>query len=173
MHISAVIQEQWRNLSTTYLLSLMVRICWTYSTKQYFDWQCSYVQCRVTTHVTVLIGVTDLKFTKIWIQLQETSNEFHLRSLRDLHASVPSKNYHKWIELHSLFPMMLFKWPSQRLGEKRQKLWGNWYHWKKYSLLLYSLRSSQDLISNSPYCLPYNFYNVSLDHLILDQLIIP
>ena len=44
---------------------------------------------------------------------------------------------------------------------------------KKYSLLLYSLRSSQDLISNSPYCLPYNFYNFSLDHLILDQLIIP
>ena len=93
--------------------------------------------------------------------------------MRDLHALVSSKNYHKWIELHSLFPIMLFKWPSQRLGEKRQKLRGNWYHWKKYSLLLYSLRSSQDLISNSPYCLPYNFYNVSLDHLISDQLIIP
>ena len=33
--------------------------------------------------------------------------------------------------------------------------------------------NSQDLISNSPYCLPYNSYNVSSENLVLDQLIIP
>ena len=33
--------------------------------------------------------------------------------------------------------------------------------------------NSQDLISNSPYCLPYNSYNVSLENLELDQPIIP
>ena len=33
--------------------------------------------------------------------------------------------------------------------------------------------NSQDLISNSPYCLPYNSYNVRLENLELDQLIIP
>ena len=33
--------------------------------------------------------------------------------------------------------------------------------------------NSQDLISNSPNCLPYNSYNVSLENLKLDQLIIP
>ena len=32
---------------------------------------------------------------------------------------------------------------------------------------------SQDLISNSPYYLPYNSYDVSLENLVLDQLIIP
>ena len=32
---------------------------------------------------------------------------------------------------------------------------------------------SQDLISNSPYYLPYNSYNVSSENLVLDQLIIP
>ena len=31
---------------------------------------------------------------------------------------------------------------------------------------------SIDLISNSPYCQPYNSYDVSLDNLVLDQLII-
>ena len=29
---------------------------------------------------------------------------------------------------------------------------------------------SQDLISNSPYCLPYNTYDLSLENLVLDQL---
>ena len=33
--------------------------------------------------------------------------------------------------------------------------------------------NSQDLISNSPYCLPYSFCDVSLENLVLDQLIIP
>ena len=32
---------------------------------------------------------------------------------------------------------------------------------------------SQNLISNSPYYLPYNSYDVSLENLVLDQLIIP
>ena len=31
----------------------------------------------------------------------------------------------------------------------------------------------QDLSSNSPYCLPYNSYDVSLEGLLLDQPIIP
>ena len=31
----------------------------------------------------------------------------------------------------------------------------------------------QDLISNSPYCLPYSSYEVSLENLVLDQLVIP
>ena len=33
--------------------------------------------------------------------------------------------------------------------------------------------NSQDLISNSPYCLLYNPYDVSLENLELDQPIIP
>ena len=33
--------------------------------------------------------------------------------------------------------------------------------------------NSQDLISNSPYCLPYSSYEVSLENLVLDQLVIP
>ena len=33
--------------------------------------------------------------------------------------------------------------------------------------------NSQDLISTSPYCLPYSSYDVSLENLVLDQLIIP
>ena len=32
---------------------------------------------------------------------------------------------------------------------------------------------SQDLITLSPYCLQYNSYGVSLENLVLDQLIIP
>ena len=32
---------------------------------------------------------------------------------------------------------------------------------------------SQDLICNSPYYLPYNSFDVSLENLVLDQLIIP
>ena len=32
--------------------------------------------------------------------------------------------------------------------------------------------NSQDLISNSPYCLPYNSHDVILENLVLDQLII-
>ena len=32
---------------------------------------------------------------------------------------------------------------------------------------------SQDLISNSPYCLPYNSYDVSSGNLVLDQPMIP
>ena len=32
---------------------------------------------------------------------------------------------------------------------------------------------SQYLISNSPYYLPYNSYDVSSENLVLDQLIIP
>ena len=35
------------------------------------------------------------------------------------------------------------------------------------------LLNSQDLISNSPYCLLYNSYDVSLENLELDQPIIP
>ena len=33
--------------------------------------------------------------------------------------------------------------------------------------------NSQDLISNSTYCLPYSFRDVSLENLVLNQLIIP
>ena len=33
--------------------------------------------------------------------------------------------------------------------------------------------NSQDLISNSPYCLPYNSCDLNLENLVLDQLIIP
>ena len=33
--------------------------------------------------------------------------------------------------------------------------------------------NSQDLVSNSPYCLPYSSCDVSLENLALDQLIIP
>ena len=33
--------------------------------------------------------------------------------------------------------------------------------------------NSQDLISNSPNCLLYNSYNISLENLELDQLMIP
>ena len=29
-----------------------------------------------------------------------------------------------------------------------------------------------DLISNSPYCLPYNYQDVSLNDLVLDEIII-
>ena len=29
---------------------------------------------------------------------------------------------------------------------------------------------SQDLLSNYPYCLPYNSYDVSLENMVLDQL---
>ena len=32
---------------------------------------------------------------------------------------------------------------------------------------------NSDKIRNSPYCQPYNSYNVSLENLVLDQLIIP
>ena len=32
---------------------------------------------------------------------------------------------------------------------------------------------SQDLISNSPYCLPYSSGDVGLENLVLDQLIFP
>ena len=32
---------------------------------------------------------------------------------------------------------------------------------------------SQDLINNSPYCLPYNSYDVSSENLVLSQLIVP
>ena len=32
---------------------------------------------------------------------------------------------------------------------------------------------SQDLVNNSPYCLPYNSCDVSLENLVLDQMIIP
>ena len=31
---------------------------------------------------------------------------------------------------------------------------------------------SQDLVNNSPYCLPYNSHDVSLKNFVLDQLII-
>ena len=33
--------------------------------------------------------------------------------------------------------------------------------------------NSQDLISNSPYCLPYNSCDVSVENLVLDQPLIP
>ena len=33
--------------------------------------------------------------------------------------------------------------------------------------------NSQDLISNSPYCLPYNCYDVNLGNLVLNQPTIP
>ena len=33
--------------------------------------------------------------------------------------------------------------------------------------------NSKDLVSNSPYCLPYSSYEVSLENLVLDQLVIP
>ena len=36
-----------------------------------------------------------------------------------------------------------------------------------------TLNNSQGLISNSPYGLPYSFCDVSLEYLVLDQLIIP
>ena len=39
--------------------------------------------------------------------------------------------------------------------------------------LQYLLFHPKDLIRNSPYCLPYNSYDVTLENLVLDLLIIP
>ena len=38
---------------------------------------------------------------------------------------------------------------------------------------LFQPSNSQDLTSNSPYCLPYSSCAVNLENLVLDQLIIP
>ena len=38
---------------------------------------------------------------------------------------------------------------------------------------LVSTLSPWDLIFKSPYCLPYNSHDISLENLVLDQLIIP
>ena len=43
----------------------------------------------------------------------------------------------------------------------------------RLKLSLFQPFHSQDLISNSPHCLPYNSYYVSIENLVLDQLIIP
>ena len=48
--------------------------------------------------------------------------------------------------------------------------------WKDYSsntFIILKPFHSQDLISNSPFCLPYNSYDVSSENLLLDQLLIP
>ena len=37
----------------------------------------------------------------------------------------------------------------------------------------YLLHVSKDKIGNSPYCQPYNSYDVSSENLVMDQLIIP
>ena len=42
-----------------------------------------------------------------------------------------------------------------------------------YIMLFFQPFNSQDFISNSPNCLPYFSCNVSLESLVLDQLIIP
>ena len=41
------------------------------------------------------------------------------------------------------------------------------FNWKSKTLQL------QDLISYSPYFLPYNFYDVNLENLVMEQLTIP
>ena len=41
------------------------------------------------------------------------------------------------------------------------------FNWKSITLQL------QDLISYSPYFLPYNFYDVNLENLVMEQLTIP
>ena len=47
----------------------------------------------------------------------------------------------------------------------------SWQH--EYSLVLYSNPLTPDQICNSPYCQPYNSYNVSSENLVLVQQIIP
>ena len=44
---------------------------------------------------------------------------------------------------------------------------------EKLNASLFQPFHSQDLISNSPYYLTYNSYDVSSENLVLDQLIIP
>ena len=41
------------------------------------------------------------------------------------------------------------------------------------NMVWYNICTPQYLISNSPYCWPYNSHDVALDNLVLDQLIIP
>ena len=41
------------------------------------------------------------------------------------------------------------------------------------NFFLYITAHSKDLISNSPNCLPYSSTDVSLENLVLDQLVIP
>ena len=57
-------------------------------------------------------------------------------------------------------------------------VWNSEFPVATHSFIFYDKKSvkpfhSQDLISNSPYCLPYNSYDVSSENLVLDQLIIP
>ena len=51
-------------------------------------------------------------------------------------------------------------------GESSKKILG------VQGLLVLNPFNSQDLISNSPYCLTYNSCDVDLENLVLDQLII-
>ena len=40
-------------------------------------------------------------------------------------------------------------------------------------MMIFSSFRTQNLINNSPYCLPYNTIGVNLENLVFDQLIIP
>ena len=44
---------------------------------------------------------------------------------------------------------------------------------EKYYVRLLLTLSLPDQVCNSPYCQPYNSYDVSSENLVLDQLIIP
>ena len=50
------------------------------------------------------------------------------------------------------------------------KFWGIRFKWENFFLNPFH---PYDLIINSPYCLTYNSCNVTLEYLVLDQIVIP
>ena len=73
-----------------------------------------------------------------------------------LNAHVPLLSLGNWI------PGQLSSWFSSEKGSQNTR----------YQLLFWPFHF-HDLISNSPYCMSYNPYDVRLGNLVLDQLIIP
>ena len=59
-----------------------------------------------------------------------------------------------------------------KIGQNYNRESYHFYETLSYRLSFCCWFSTQDLISNSPYCLPYSSCDVSLENLVLDQLII-
>ena len=110
----------------------------------------------------------------IWFEVRSQAAQRKLSGIPQLVAEMTITLHTKYVKIN--IPSCRIKYNKESQVSLFSISWTAPLEFRNLNESLYHRNFTlppQDLFSNSPYCLPYNSHEVSLENVVLDQLIIP